>query len=203
MNKQQLAQKIWASANQMRSKIEANEYKDYILGFIFYKYLSDKEVKFLKENDYDNELLKTVSEEDAETVEWIQKNIGYFIAYKDLFSTWLTMGKDFDVSNVRDALSAFSRLISNSHKRVFEKVFDTLQTGLSKLGDSSGSQTKAISGLLTLIKDIPMDGKQDYDVLGFIYEYLISNFAANAGKKAGEFYTPHEVSLLMSETFEG
>ena len=199
MNKQQLAQKIWASANQMRSKIEANEYKDYILGFIFYKYLSDKEVKFLKENDYDDELLKTVSEEEAEFVVWIQKNIGYFIAYKALFSTWLTMGKDIDVSNVRDALSAFSRLISNSHKRVFEKAYDTLQTGLSKLGDSSGSQTKAISGLPTLIKDIPMDGKQDYDVLGFIYEYLISNFAANAGKKAGEFYTPHEVSLLMSE----
>ena len=180
MNKQQLAQKIWASANQMRSKIEANEYKDYILGFIFYKYLSDKEVKFLKENDYDDELLKTVSEEDDETVKWVQENIGYFIAYKDLFSTWLSMGKDFDVSNVRDALSAFSRLISNTHKKVFDKVFDTLQTGLSKLGDSSGSQTKAISGLLTLIKDIPMDGKQDYDVLGFIYEYLISNFAANA-----------------------
>ena len=165
----------------------------------FYKYLSDKEVKFLKENDYDDELLKTVSEEDDETVKWVQENIGYFIAYKDLFSTWLSMGKDFDVSNVRDALSAFSRLISNTHKKVFDKVFDTLQTGLSKLGDSSGSQTKAISGLLTLIKDIPMDGKQDYDVLGFIYEYLISNFAANAGKKAGEFYTPHEVSLLMSE----
>lgn len=199
MNKQQLAQKIWASANQMRSKIEANEYKDYILGFIFYKYLSDKEVKFLKENDYDDELLKTVSEEDDETVKWVQENIGYFISYKDLFSTWLTMGKDFDVSNVRDALSAFSRLISNTHKKVFDKVFDTLQTGLSKLGDSSGTQTKAISGLLQLIKDIPMDGKQDYDVLGFIYEYLISMFAANAGKKAGEFYTPHEVSLLMSE----
>lgn len=199
MNKQRLAQKIWASANQMRSKIEANEYKDYILGFIFYKYLSDKEVKFLKENDYDDELLKTVSEEDDETVKWVQENIGYFISYKDLFSTWLTMGKDFDVSNVRDALSAFSRMISNTHKKVFDKVFDTLQTGLSKLGDSSGTQTKAISGLLQLIKDIPMDGKQDYDVLGFIYEYLISMFAANAGKKAGEFYTPHEVSLLMSE----
>ena len=184
MNKQQLAQKIWASANQMRSKIEANEYKDYILGFIFYKYLSDKEIKFLKENDYDDELLKTVSEADDEMVKWVQENIGYFISYKDLFSTWLSMGKDFDVSNVRDALSAFSRLISSTHKKVFDKVFDTLQTGLSKLGDSSGSQTKAISGLLSLIKDIPMDGKQDYDVLGFIYEYLISNFAANAGKKA-------------------
>lgn len=199
MNKQQLAQKIWASANQMRSKIEANEYKDYILGFIFYKYLSDREIKFLIENEYDEELLKTVTEDDEETVRWVQENIGYFISYENLFSTWLEMGKDFDVSNVRDALSAFSRLISNTHKIVFDKVFDTLQTGLSKLGDSSGAQTKAISGLLQLIKDIPMDGKQDYDVLGFIYEYLISMFAANAGKKAGEFYTPHEVSLLMSE----
>lgn len=199
MNKQQLANKIWESANKMRSKIEANEYKDYILGFIFYKYLSDTEVKFLKENDFTEEDIKALSEDDPETMEYVQKNVGYFIAYKDLFSTWISMGKDFDVSNVTDALSAFSRLIYPSHKKVFDKVFDTLQTGLSKLGDSSGARTKAISGLLSLIKDIPMDGKQDYDVLGFIYEYLISNFAANAGKKAGEFYTPHEVSLLMSE----
>lgn len=199
MNKQQLAQTIWASANQMRSKIEANEYKDYILGFIFYKYLSYKEVSFLKENDYDDEYLKTVSEDDPETVKWVQENIGYFISYENLFSTWLEMGREFDVSNVRDALSAFSRLISNTHKRVFDKIFNTLQTGLSKLGDSSGTQTKAISGLLQLVNRIPMDGKQDYDVIGFIYEYLISMFAANAGKKAGEFYTPHEVSILMSE----
>ncbi len=199
MNKQQLANKIWESANKMRSKIEANEYKDYILGFIFYKYLSDKEVKFLKDEGYDDELLKTVSEEDTETLEYIQKNIGYFIGYKDLFSTWLDMGKDFSVDNVTTALSAFSRLISSTHKKVFDKVFDTLETGLSKLGDTSGARTKAISGLIQLIKDIPMDGKQDYDVLGFVYEYLIEKFASNAGKKAGEFYTPHEVSVLMSE----
>ncbi|MGN0711897.1 MAG: type I restriction-modification system subunit M N-terminal domain-containing protein, partial [Anaerovoracaceae bacterium] len=199
MNKQQLANKIWDSANKMRSKIEANEYKDYILGFIFYKYLSDQEVKFLKDNDFSASDIEALDEADDETVEFICKNIGYFIAYKDLFSTWVQMGKNFDVSNVRDALSAFNRFIHKSHKKVFNGVFDTLQTGLSKLGDSSGSQTKAISGLIQLIKEIPMDGKQDYDVLGFIYEYLISMFAANAGKKAGEFYTPHEVSLLMSE----
>lgn len=199
MNKQQLAAKIWESANKMRSKIEANEYKDYILGFIFYKFLSDKEVKYLVELGYTNEDMDTVTEEDKEIVENIQKNIGYFISYDNLFSTWLAKGSDFNVADVRDALSAFSRLINASHKKVFDGVFDTLQTGLSKLGDSSNSQTKAISDLLQLIKDIPMDGKQDYDVLGFIYEYLISNFAANAGKKAGEFYTPHEVSLLMSE----
>ncbi|CAG0983492.1 putative type I restriction enzymeP M protein [Methanosarcinales archaeon] len=199
MNKQQLAAKIWESANQMRSKIEANEYKDYILGFIFYKYLSDKELQFAKKEDFSDEDIKALSEEDAETVEHIKSNVGYFIAYKDLFSTWIKMGKDFDVSNVRDALSAFSRLISPAHKKLFDGVFDTLQTGLSKLGENAASQTKAISELINLIKDIPMDGKQDYDVLGFIYEYLIGMFAANAGKKAGEFYTPHEVSLLMSE----
>ena len=169
------------------------------MGFIFYKYLSDKEVKFLIENDYTDELLPTVTEDDDETVRWVQQNLGYFISYNNLFSTWISIGRDFDVSNVTDALSAFNRNISSSHKKVFEKIFQTLETGLSKLGDSSGARTKAISGLLQLIKDIPMDGKQDYDVLGFIYEYLIEKFAANAGKKAGEFYTPHEVSLLMSE----
>ena len=199
MNKQQLAAKIWESANKMLSKIEANEYKDYILGFIFYKFLSEKEVKYLKENDWTDEYLPELTEEDTETVESVQKNLGYFISYNNLFSTWLAKGSDFSVQDVRDALSAFSRLINATHKKVFEGVFDTLQTGLSKLGDSSASQSKAISDLIHLIKDIPMDGKQDYDVLGFIYEYLIGMFAANAGKKAGEFYTPHEVSLLMSE----
>lgn len=199
MNKQQLAAKIWESANKMRSKIEANEYKDYILGFIFYKFLSEKEVKYLKENDWTDEYLPELNEEDIENVKSVQNNVGYFISYENLFSTWIEKGRDFSVQDVRDALSAFSRLINQNHIKVFGGIFDTLQTGLSKLGDSAASQSKAISDLIQLIKDIPMDGKQDYDVLGFIYEYLISMFAANAGKKAGEFYTPHEVSLLMSE----
>ena len=199
MNKQQLASKIWESANKLRSKIEANEYKDYILGFIFYKFLSDKEEQFLKRDGWEEDDLKELTEEDGDTVSYCRRQLGYFISYDSLFSTWLKKGKDFDVSNVTDALSAFNRLIDPKHKKVFAGIFDTLDTGLSKLGDTSGARTKAISNLLQLIKDIPMDGKEDYDVLGFIYEYLISNFAANAGKKAGEFYTPHEVSLLMSE----
>ena len=214
MNKQQLASKIWESANKMRSKIEANEYKDYILGFIFYKFLSDREEKYLAKEGWDEdykaeflheeykpewEAMDYKQKDHLESISSIQSNLGYFIGYNNLFSTWLNKGSDFNVADVRDALSAFSRLINSSHKKVFDKIFDTLQTGLSKLGDGSNSQTRAISDLIHLIKDIPMDGKQDYDVLGFIYEYLISNFAANAGKKAGEFYTPHEVSLLMSE----
>lgn len=199
MNKQQLASKIWESANKMRSKIEAGEYKDYILGFMFYKFLSDKELKFLKEKGYSEDDIKDLNEEDAESVKFIQNNIGYFIAYKDLFSTWIEKGSDFDVSDVRDALSAFGRLINKTHKKVFDRIFNTLDTGLNKLGGSAAEQTKAIRDLIQLLKIIPMNGKQDYDILGFIYEYLISNFAVNAGKKAGEFYTPHEVSLLMSE----
>jgi type I restriction enzyme M protein len=199
MNKQQLASKIWESANKMRSKIEAGEYKDYILGFMFYKFLSDKEVKFLREKGYSDDDIQELSEEDIDSVKFIQNNVGYFIAYKDLFSTWIEKGSDFDVSDVRDALSAFGRLINKSHKKVFDRIFNTLETGLNKLGGSAAEQTKAIRDLIQLLKIIPMNGKQDYDILGFIYEYLISNFAVNAGKKAGEFYTPHEVSLLMSE----
>lgn len=199
MNKQQLASTIWESANQMRSKIEANEYKDFILGFIFYKYLSEKELNLMKSEGFTEERIKKVDENDTKYMEHIKNELGYFISYDNLFSTWLAKGSDFDVSNVRDALSAFDRNIDSVYKKVYEKIFNTLQTGLSKLGESAQAQTKAIKGLLKLIKRIPMDGKQDYDVLGFIYEYLISMFAANAGKKAGEFYTPHEVSVLMSE----
>ena len=87
MNKQELANKIWKTANDMRSTIEANEYKDFILGFIFYKYLSHQELKFLKENEFTDEEIKALSEEktNTEIIEFIQKNIGYFIEYNNLF----------------------------------------------------------------------------------------------------------------------
>lgn len=199
MKKQQLASKIWESANKMRSKIEANEYKDYILGFIFYKFLSTKQVNYLKDHFYTDENIKNLTEDNKDSVEFLQNNIGYFIAYKDLFSTWIDPGHKFDISNVRDALSAFNRNIGKEYKKIFEGIFTTLETGLSKLGDTAKAQTKAVSDLLYLIKDIPMTTREDYDILGFVYEKLISDFAANAGKKAGEFYTPHEVSILMSD----
>ncbi|HJI81370.1 MAG TPA: type I restriction-modification system subunit M [Eggerthellaceae bacterium] len=199
MNKQQLASKIWESANKMRSTIEASQYKDYILGFIFYKFLSETEIARLKAKDFTDADLPSLTEEDQDTVDFVKGECGYFIAHKDLFQTWISKGKDFEISDVRDALSAFDRNINPAHKKVFDGIFETLQTGLSKLGTDARSQSKAARDLIYLIKDIPMDGRQDYDVLGYIYEYLIENFAANAGKKAGEFYTPHEVSKLMSE----
>ncbi len=204
MNKQQLANKIWASANKMRSKIEANEYKDYILGLIFYKFLSDNEVNYLKKSGWtEGDLVNLIENHNDENsrliMDYCMNNIGYFIAYDNLFSTWLRPDNDFNVANLSLALNAFDRLVSSNYKNVYENIFKTLQAGLSKLGENPASQTRALKDLIKLIKDIPTDGSQDYDVLGYVYEYLISNFAASAGKKAGEFYTPHEVAILMSE----
>lgn len=198
MNKQQLAAKIWESANRMRGKVEASEYKDFILGFIFYKYLSEKEEQFLLDEGMSADDMTQLTEEDCEMVEYVQSRLGYFIGYENLFSTWVEVGNDFTIARVYDALSAFSRLVSAEYQEVFKDVFATLQTGLSKLGDAA-SQTRSVRDLIHLVQTIPMRGRQDYDVLGYIYEYLISNFASSAGKKAGEFYTPHEVSVLISE----
>ena len=121
MNKQQLASRIWASANNMRSKIEANEYKDYILGFIFYKFLSEREEEMLKKEHWsDEEFVELIDDgydpstidsatkaslsdeekEHLETIEHCQKRLGYFISYENLFSTWLRKGKDFDLLQV-------------------------------------------------------------------------------------------------------
>ena len=205
MDKQKLAAKIWASANKMRSKIEANEYKDYILGFIFYKFLSEKEVTLLKtKKGWDDEdIEEMLTEKKREVVKFVQDEIGYFIAYENLFSSWRMMGNQFTVGNVRDALNAFNRLIHPNYNKVFAgkdgSIFKPLSEGLSKLGTSTTDQTDACLKIMEVINDIPMSTKQDYDVLGFVYEYLIRNFAANAGKKAGEFYTPSSVVQMMSQ----
>ena len=124
MNKQQLANRIWASANKMRSKIEANEYKDYILGLIFYKFLSDNEVSYLKNNaHWDDEDIKCLVEdyddaEAAENINYCKENIGYFIEYKNLFSTWLLPESTFSVADLSAALGSFNRLVSPTYKPV-------------------------------------------------------------------------------------
>ena len=204
MNKQQLANRIWAAANRMRMKIDSNEYKDYLLGLIFYKFLSDNEVAHLKSIGWTDEdlpdLVEDYEDEDAAvTIDDCKNSIGYFIEYKNLFSTWLLPDSTFSVGDLSIALNSFDRLVSPNYKHVYEKIFVTLQAGLSKLGENPASQTKALKEIIKLIKDIPTDGSQDYDMLGYVYEYLIGNFASSAGKKAGEFYTPHEVAMLMSE----
>lgn len=199
MNKQELASKIWALANELRGKVSAATYKDYMLGFLFYKYLSDKEEKYLLEKlEYEkDELESEVTEENQQIKDNCMSNLGYFISYSNLFSTWVDLDS-FSIENVTVALSAFERYIGKGYEKVFKNIFETLSTRLTELGTTDPERTKNSKEIIKLVKTIPTDNREDYDVLGFIYEYLLKNFAANAGK-AGEFYTPHEVSLVMAE----
>lgn len=199
MNKQELASRIWKIANDLRGSIEASDYKDYILGFIFYKYLSDNEYQFLISEGYEDEDIQEITEENVDEVEYIKNNIGYFIAPEDLFQTWVDMGNNFTVDNVITALSAFQRNISSNpqHQKVFGGIFNTLETGITALGSNATQRTKQVRSLVELIQDIPTT-HDEYDVLGYIYEYLIGKFAAGAGKSSGEFFTPVSASEFMS-----
>ena len=101
MNKQQLAAKIWASANKMRSKIDANDYKDYILGFIFYKYLSERELELFRKEKLSEDEIKKVDEKDVKYAKHVRETLGYFISYDNLFSTWIDK-KDHETILIRD-----------------------------------------------------------------------------------------------------
>ena len=107
MTKQQLASRIWESANKMRNKIEASEYKDYILGLIFYRFLSDEEVKWLKTElgCSDKDIKDALS--DQTTIDQVKSSLGYYISYKDLFTTWFKK-QNFSIKDVSNALRSIA-----------------------------------------------------------------------------------------------
>lgn len=193
MTKQELAARIWATANELRKNIKASEYKDYILGFMFYKYLCDKEVDYLTELGGEIEDLQDV---DEEIIDKFKDGIGYYISYKDLFHTWKESSGNLGAKDVAEALEHFYDNLNERYRAVFENVFSVLQTGLTKLGENAGSRDKAVRDIIDLVALIPPTSR-DYDVLGYIYEYLIQQFSSEA-KKDGSFYTPHELTSLMS-----
>ena len=199
MTKQELASKIWAAANEMRGSMDAIEYKDYVLGFIFYKYLSDSEVAWWRKNDATDEDIENFDENDESTKEDAKNNIGYFIAYKDLYSSWVRMGSALRVSTVTEAIHAFERNCGE----VYKGIFTNLTTAISKYGANEDDRATFLRKLVVVVDEIPTTGNSGFDVLGFVYEYLISMFAQSSGKKAGEFYTPHEVSLAMAKIVAG
>ena len=203
MTKQELAAKIWATANVLRKNIKASEYKDYILGFMFYKYLSDQEVNYIKDLGGTREDLQNVTNEN---IRLLRDRLGYFIAYDDLFSSWQTLGKKLGAQIVTEAIDRFYQSLNKQSARVFyvyhlevdhhSGVFNALDAGLSKLGENLGSRDKAVRDIIDLVAQIPTQSRS-YDVLGYIYEYLIREFSSEA-KKDGAFYTPHELTSLMA-----
>ena len=194
MNKQELAAQIWKGANEMRGKIEAGNYKDFILGLLFYKFLSENEVKYLKDNLGASK--EDLAAEDVKT--YLIDNLGYYIPEENLFSSMMGKDKGMNIGSLSAALSNFN--LVTLENPLFSNIFRSLNAGLMSLGENDATRSQMIGKLARLIDNIPMkNAGGGYDVLGFIYEYLIGQFASSAGKKAGEFYTPHEVSELMAE----
>ncbi|WP_341513174.1 type I restriction-modification system subunit M [Mesomycoplasma ovipneumoniae] len=224
MTKQQLGAKIWDAANSLRENLVAHQYKDYILGVLLYKFLCQKQTEYLIDQEFDKDDLRLFDDqldrsrinlEDTKSVisweevdskiESMKEESGYFIQHRNLFDYWVKNKQEFDINVFQRAFKNFNDVVNeivnkykeSSHASLFKGLFSEFVTNLKTLGANAKEQTEVISRLIDIINEIPTT-RQQYDVLGFIYEYLIAKFASNAGQKAGEFYTPHEVSDLIS-----
>lgn len=198
--------KLWAMANELRGSMEASEFKNYILGLIFYKFLSDKITKTINDELADDdtnfeEAWKEESErEDIRTLS-IRTN-GYFLDPSYLFSAFVHKvdTNKFSVEDLKEGIQAIvSSTIGNKSQDDFADLFEDMDLDSNKLGKGEGERSKLIGKIISKINDLNLDiSETNFDILGHAYEYLIGKFAASAGKKAGEFYTPAQVSELLA-----
>ncbi|MEA3228450.1 MAG: N-6 DNA methylase, partial [Campylobacterota bacterium] len=210
--KKKLEQQLWNIANTLRGKMDADEFRDYILGFIFYKYLSEKLESFANELLEEDEILYTSldenREDDKEYLEAIKEDaveqLGYFLKPTELFSAVAVRGNSDTNNFILEDLSQILRQIEQStmgHESEddFEHLFEDLDLTSTKLGRTEEVKNTLIAKVLSHLDNIDFELKNhDRDVLGDAYEYLIAQFASGAGKKAGEFYTPQEVSKILA-----
>ena len=204
----ELNQKLFSAADNLRSKMDASEYKNYLLGLIFYKYLSDKLLEKVVElagesldefSDADKQTVlyrQLLEDEDTKSdlIETLVDTLGYDIAADHLFNV-LTMQANQNTFQLNDLNKAF---IDLSTKYVqFNGLFDDVDLKSKKLGADDQQRNVTITEVLKKLNGIDVLGHNG-DVIGDAYEFLISQFASEAGKKAGEFYTPHEVSDMMA-----
>ena len=200
---------LWSMANDLRGSMEAYEFKSYILGLIFYRYLSEKVEKSASrllecENQSFSEFYTTVDEEiQTEFEKAIVEELGYFIAPQYLFSNFTQIIKDtdsFDIEELDKAISAISESsLGSESQHDFEGLFDDMDLKSTKLGKDVKERSQVIGKVLASIDNLDLDfDNAEIDVLGDAYEYLIGMFAQTAGKKAGEFYTPQQVSKILA-----
>jgi type I restriction enzyme M protein len=215
--KRQLEQQLWNIANTLRGKMDADEFRDYILGFIFYKYLSEKM------NIYADELLEQEgscyadldenSDEGKKYLDAIKEEallkLGYFLKPSELFSNVAKRGnlkEDEHASNfILEDLTKILNHIEQSTMGTeseddFHHLFEDLDLTSTKLGRTETAKNDLIAKVLAHLDKIDFELKNsEADVLGDAYEYLIGQFASGAGKKAGEFYTPQQVSRILAK----
>jgi len=214
--KKQLEQQLWNIANTLRGKMDADEFRDYILGFIFYKYLSEKMHTYadsiLKEDGIKYIDIKEDSETGKEYIEAIREEslekLGYFLKPSELFSEVAKRGNSDKEGENNFILEDLAKILTNIEQSTmgtaseddFDNLFEDLDLTSTKLGRTESAKNELISKVLYHLDQIDFkleDSKAD--VLGDAYEYLIGQFASGAGKKAGEFYTPQEVSKILAK----
>ncbi|MBD3950081.1 type I restriction-modification system subunit M [Tuanshanicoccus lijuaniae] len=205
-NSRHLYQALWNCADTLRSKMDANEYKSYLLGMIFYKYLSDKLLIKVSETfeqpTYDlaaaqkfYEVVYDDPEYQEDLIEMLNDELNYVIETKLTF-TALVQQANVSEFQLVDLEQGF-RNIEQSDE-IFNDLFEDIDLNSKKLGETPQKRNATISSIMKELATIDLSG-HDGDVLGDAYEYLISQFASDSGKKAGEFYTPQAVSQLMTQ----
>ncbi|MCI3922672.1 type I restriction-modification system subunit M [Paenibacillus sp. TRM 82003] len=210
---EEIKRRLWDGANELRGSMDASRYKDYMLGLMFYKFLSDKTLESFKitsglgqltESELVEEYSKASAEYGEELDKMIQGVLGYYVRPEYLYQTWLIdiNSGNFEVQKVTDSLNNFERTIavsgdSNEFRGLFSS--STLDLTDTALGSNLNERSKSIKALILLFADLNMVALQKGDVLGDAYEYLIGQFAMESGKKAGEFYTPQQVSEVMAQ----
>ena len=210
---QDVSSQLWSMANELRGTMDASEYRNYILGFMFYRYLSEKQEKYLVDNDIldhidgksiNDEYREEATGEDLKDyLEDISGALGYAIAPED---TWATLIEKIQESkaNAEDFQNMFDHFEENAQlnsfaERDFRGVFADVNLNNSRLGNNLATRTKALIATAKMVNEFDYYDENGHDILGDVYEYLIKQFASNAGKKAGEFYTPHEVSKVLAK----
>ena len=210
---QKLQRQLWNIANDLRGKMGADEFRDYILGFIFFKYLSEKAITFANELLKDEGMAEKYNELDesnpnhAELIDGIKENsvdeVGYALSPSQLFHTLAERGRQnqFILDDLAETLRAIERsTLGAESEDDFANLFEDLDINSTKLGNNANDRNELISKVLTHLDNIDFDlSNSESDVLGDAYEYLIGEFASGAGKKAGEFYTPQTVSTLLAK----
>ena len=208
---QQLQKQLWNIANTLRGKMGADEFRDYILGFIFFKYLSEKAVNFANELlDGEDISFLELDENNAEHVPYIEEikknaieEVGYALTPKQLFHTLAERGRksEFILDDLAATLKAIEQsTLGSDSADDFANLFEDLDLNSTKLGNTASDRNELVAKVLSHLDDIDFDiSNTESDVLGDAYEYLIGEFASGAGKKAGEFYTPQTVSTLLAK----
>ena len=204
-HQKELCNKLWAMANALRGNMEAYEFKNYILGMIFYYYLSDRTEKYMANLLKDDNISYNDAWKDEEykeaVIEESLRDLGFVIEPQFLFRNLVTMveNREFDIEFLQKAInSLMESTIGNESQQDFEGLFSDMQLDSTKLGHTVKDRSAVMSKIIASLDEINFSVEDTkIDVLGNAYEYLIGQFAATAGKKAGEFYTPSGPAELL------